>query len=235
MATPDQTWDVVFVDEKSRLRHVATLPRQGLTLDALKTEARHLFNVTVADTACEPGHGLKVLYPEDGIDEADAAVEAESGALTLTPAAAAAGKKKPKHEAHVRELKDELQWQSSLQHWHGGVANRRDKALVMYTEAACGVVRRASARDLAKGQEPALRVLGAARQLCSIVGGQQRDRSLPPPAFFAYNTRTNRRGMATNINTHTNSARGRTSCNLTTLLVLPERPYLYPPALFLLA
>jgi len=60
---------VEFMDEASRQRKVASFPTSEVTVAELKAQARQLFGFTVEDRQCEVGHGLKLFYPESGLDD----------------------------------------------------------------------------------------------------------------------------------------------------------------------
>ena len=75
-----QSLKVEFIDETTRQRRTAQIDSsERLTVADLKAQARLLFGYTVEDKQCEEGHGLKLFYPEGGLDEVEVRDERRGG------------------------------------------------------------------------------------------------------------------------------------------------------------
>lgn len=109
--------EITFIDEQSRVGHTTTVPRDA-DLDHLKKSARDLFGFHLEDSKCKPGYGLKVLYPEGGIDVGSFEQGSQPMSPTSASSVASSGKpkgagsvekqrsqKKHKHVAHLHEIK----------------------------------------------------------------------------------------------------------------------------------
>ena len=83
--------EVTLVDERTK-REVTHLLPEAVDLGGVKLQARADFGYTVLDSDCEEGHGLRVLFPEDGEGEAKAVAD-EAG---LEPAVTGGGEPAPK-------------------------------------------------------------------------------------------------------------------------------------------
>ena len=198
------TVDVEFVEDKTFRTHKVTIERSAATLDALKAEARRLFNYEVADAECEPGHGLRLLYPKDGLPALDGA-----GPGSSTSRRSLHHRAVHRHYSHLVDLKDGAKWAEVAQSFRDERAERRDKALVDKTVEAAAFLR----PTMAMMAPLPLACLGAARRIAGIYGGND-DR--PRAAHHCAATRV--------------VSRRRPACRCLSLHPTPPRPRATPSA-----
>jgi hypothetical protein len=139
-----------FLHEESLEGHTVLLPGTA-TLNDLKDQVRK-DNDYPPDSKCEHGHGVKLIYPKDGIELAAAQYVGGDGSNKRT--------KKKVHKNCV-DLVDETKWQNMKKHWNAGTSHRRDVSLVKYTSEVANII---------GSNAPASSTLAAAKRLCCIIG-----------------------------------------------------------------